>query len=103
MSHTRRSTGSSPEGQRPSQRSSGTVTTVESTVHSYHEAGHGAVLSLGWSDHSLWSDHANRSDAPRLGGMQLDYLHHLERESARFESALVNAAADARVPSCPDW
>src|SRR5438270_699488 len=34
--------------------------------------------------------------------MQLDYLHHLERESARFESALVAAPADAAVPSCPD-
>src|SRR3954470_14115234 len=35
--------------------------------------------------------------------MLLDYLHHLEHESARFESALVAAPADAQVPSCPDW
>jgi uncharacterized protein (TIGR03083 family) len=35
--------------------------------------------------------------------MQLDYLDHLERESARFEAALVDAPADAPVPSCPEW
>src|SRR4051794_29293846 len=38
-----------------------------------------------------------------LGGMRLDYLHHLERESARFGSALVAAPADKPVPSCPGW
>jgi len=32
-----------------------------------------------------------------------DYLRHLARESARFAAALETAAADARVPSCPDW
>jgi uncharacterized protein (TIGR03083 family) len=35
--------------------------------------------------------------------MHLDYLGHLERESARFEAALLAAPADAPVPSCPDW
>jgi uncharacterized protein (TIGR03083 family) len=33
----------------------------------------------------------------------LDYLAHLERESARFLHALQGAAADAPVPTCPDW
>ena len=33
----------------------------------------------------------------------LDYLAHLERESARFLVALQGAASDARVPTCPDW
>jgi uncharacterized protein (TIGR03083 family) len=35
--------------------------------------------------------------------MQLDYLGHIERESARFEAALLAAPADAPVPSCPGW
>ena len=35
--------------------------------------------------------------------MTLDYLAHLERESARFEAALLTAAETAPVPSCPDW
>jgi uncharacterized protein (TIGR03083 family) len=35
--------------------------------------------------------------------MQLDYLGHLERESARFETALLAAPADAPVPTCPGW
>jgi uncharacterized protein (TIGR03083 family) len=33
----------------------------------------------------------------------LDYLGHLARESALFGHALDGAAADARVPTCPDW
>ncbi len=33
----------------------------------------------------------------------LDYLAHLERESTRFLHALQGAAADAAVPTCPDW
>ena len=33
----------------------------------------------------------------------LDYLAHLERESARFLVALQAAAPDARVPTCPGW
>ncbi len=33
----------------------------------------------------------------------LDYLAHLERESARFLVALQGATADARVPTCPAW
>ena len=33
----------------------------------------------------------------------LDYLAHLERESARFLVALQGAASEARVPTCPDW
>jgi uncharacterized protein (TIGR03083 family) len=35
--------------------------------------------------------------------MQLDYLEHLERESARFEVAVLAAPPDAPVPSCPGW
>src|SRR4051794_2443969 len=35
--------------------------------------------------------------------MHLDYLGHLERESARFEAALLAAPTDAPVPSCPGW
>src|SRR4051794_16209425 len=35
--------------------------------------------------------------------MHLDYLGHLEHESARFEAALLTAPADAPVPSCPGW
>jgi len=35
--------------------------------------------------------------------MHLDYLGHLERESGRFETALLAAPADAPVPSCPAW
>jgi uncharacterized protein (TIGR03083 family) len=31
------------------------------------------------------------------------YVDHLARESARFAEALGHAAADARVPTCPDW
>ena len=33
----------------------------------------------------------------------LDYLAHLERESARFLVALQGAPAEATVPTCPDW
>jgi uncharacterized protein (TIGR03083 family) len=33
----------------------------------------------------------------------IDYLAHLARESALFGHALDGAAADARVPTCPDW
>ena len=33
----------------------------------------------------------------------LDYLAHLERESARFLAAVQAAAPDAEVPTCPDW
>lgn len=33
----------------------------------------------------------------------LDYLGHLARESALFGHAMNMTAADARVPSCPDW
>lgn len=35
--------------------------------------------------------------------MELDYLGHLERESARFAAVLDNADRHASVPSCPDW
>lgn len=35
--------------------------------------------------------------------MQLDFLAHLERESARFESAVLRAAPSAAVPTCPGW
>lgn len=34
---------------------------------------------------------------------KIDYLGHLARESALFGHALDGAAADARVPTCPDW
>jgi uncharacterized protein (TIGR03083 family) len=34
---------------------------------------------------------------------ELDYLAHLATESSRFAAALVQAAPDAPVPSCPDW
>jgi uncharacterized protein (TIGR03083 family) len=33
----------------------------------------------------------------------LDYLAHLERESARFLVALQGAPPDTLVPTCPDW
>jgi uncharacterized protein (TIGR03083 family) len=33
----------------------------------------------------------------------LDYLAHLERESARFLVALQGAPPDTPVPTCPDW
>ena len=33
----------------------------------------------------------------------LDYLDHLARESARFSAALLEADADAPVPTCPGW
>jgi uncharacterized protein (TIGR03083 family) len=33
----------------------------------------------------------------------LDYLHHLAADSARFEAAISAAAPDAPVVSCPDW
>jgi uncharacterized protein (TIGR03083 family) len=33
----------------------------------------------------------------------LDFLAHLDRESARFAEALRDAPSDARVPTCPDW
>jgi uncharacterized protein (TIGR03083 family) len=36
-------------------------------------------------------------------GTDLDYLGHLARESARFVQAVLRAAPDARVLSCPDW
>jgi uncharacterized protein (TIGR03083 family) len=32
-----------------------------------------------------------------------EYLDHLDRETARFREVLVDAPADARVPTCPDW
>jgi uncharacterized protein (TIGR03083 family) len=35
--------------------------------------------------------------------MLLDFLEHLERESARFATAVLAAAPDAPVPSCPAW
>jgi uncharacterized protein (TIGR03083 family) len=35
--------------------------------------------------------------------VNLNYLDHLARESARFASALQSAPSDARVPTCPDW
>jgi uncharacterized protein (TIGR03083 family) len=35
--------------------------------------------------------------------MELDYLGHLERESARFAEVLDDADPQASVPSCPDW
>jgi len=37
------------------------------------------------------------------GARNLDYLGHLARESALFGHAMNGAAADVRVPSCPDW
>lgn len=33
----------------------------------------------------------------------VNYLTHLQRESARFARAIQEAAPDAPVPSCPDW
>jgi uncharacterized protein (TIGR03083 family) len=33
----------------------------------------------------------------------LDYLDHLQRESARFLTAVLAAAPGAQVPSCPEW
>ena len=33
----------------------------------------------------------------------VNYLTHLQRESARFAQAIREAAPDAPVPSCPDW
>ncbi len=35
--------------------------------------------------------------------VELDYLGHLRRESARFRTVLAGADPSARVPSCPDW
>lgn len=35
--------------------------------------------------------------------MDLDYLLHLNRDSARFAAALGEVPPDARVPSCPEW
>ncbi len=35
--------------------------------------------------------------------MTLDYLAHLERESARFLDVLKEAEPTAQVPSCPEW
>ncbi|MDT4917715.1 MAG: hypothetical protein QOH89_2415 [Pseudonocardiales bacterium] len=35
--------------------------------------------------------------------MELDYLGHLERDSARFAAALRDADPQAPVPSCPEW
>lgn len=34
---------------------------------------------------------------------KLDYLKHIERESARFRGALADADPAAPVPGCPDW
>jgi uncharacterized protein (TIGR03083 family) len=33
----------------------------------------------------------------------LDYLEHLDRESRRFATAVLAAAPDAQVPTCPEW
>lgn len=33
----------------------------------------------------------------------LDYVGHLERESARFAAALAQAPPEAPVPTCPEW
>jgi len=33
----------------------------------------------------------------------VDYLEHLQHESQRFREAVLEAPADARVPTCPDW
>ncbi|MGN6676842.1 MAG: maleylpyruvate isomerase N-terminal domain-containing protein [Streptosporangiaceae bacterium] len=52
---------------------------------------------------------ASESDAAReqivttYNPRNIDYLGHLARESALFGHALDGAAADARVPTCPDW
>ena len=35
--------------------------------------------------------------------VELDFLDHLELESARFEEAISSARPEAPVPSCPDW
>jgi uncharacterized protein (TIGR03083 family) len=35
--------------------------------------------------------------------VELDYLDHLARESARFAAALRETPPDAAVPTCPDW
>jgi uncharacterized protein (TIGR03083 family) len=35
--------------------------------------------------------------------MTIDYLAHLQTESARFLATLGDADPSARVPSCPDW
>jgi uncharacterized protein (TIGR03083 family) len=35
--------------------------------------------------------------------MELDYLAHLERETARFADVLADADPRAAVPSCPEW
>jgi uncharacterized damage-inducible protein DinB len=34
---------------------------------------------------------------------RLDYLEHLERESGLFAAAVLAAAPDAPVPTCPGW
>jgi uncharacterized protein (TIGR03083 family) len=34
---------------------------------------------------------------------RVDYIDQLARESARFADAIGQAAAEARVPTCPDW
>ncbi|MET0694851.1 MAG: maleylpyruvate isomerase family mycothiol-dependent enzyme [Propionibacteriaceae bacterium] len=36
-------------------------------------------------------------------GSQLDYLRHIEHESALFSAEVGAAPADRPVPSCPDW
>jgi len=36
-------------------------------------------------------------------GAELDFLDHLELESARFAEAINSAPPRAQVPSCPDW
>ncbi len=36
-------------------------------------------------------------------GTELDFLDHLEQESARFAEAIGAAPPAAQVPSCPDW
>ena len=35
--------------------------------------------------------------------VELDFLDHLELESARFAEAIDSAPPEAPVPSCPDW
>ena len=35
--------------------------------------------------------------------VELDFLDHLELESARFAEAINGARPEAPVPSCPDW
>lgn len=39
----------------------------------------------------------------RADGSDLDHLDHLARESTRFLEAVLDAAPDAQVPTCPEW